>query len=1382
MLLVACPNGLIYKLSFDDPGDAHDVGLTTRRIINLREECFLVDATMTHIAMNEAASEITAFIGTRLLTYGEPFSGHYTRADVYRECIPDRLVGQSPLQIWYVDSTHVAIVYSTSIFVYIPVAPYLRVWMIDIPQARALVSATLSPDKTLLVGLTQSGQADVYSMTTRRFVSTIGLNQVSLHGLATAAFFNWDKILFSRDDETSLLVAADVLGPVHKLSKFVPFTRFDPFRIMGSVTRPYIADPANLNVVGLIVPDNFQTSDEIIEGIDDRVNKNESEVIVAQPAKPTEPAKLARFSFTQAAFVMHGDLESEVMMGIDLPAKIQELRLGRRDVFSTALPQTPNKSMDNDDLAYALETPSKPAKLASPRFPGHLSASKARGYYKRYEDLEIAYERPKPKLLSLIRAVVPDPIPEEKVEVLADLVLAAWSLDEIEAILVTLRSELPLLTILTRVSDITNITHDQRKVSENSNNGVAPKGEVESAARHGGRIIHYTGADTFQVPRQRQSASYNVASYSASTPRSRATSVVSRADIDVSEAASGISHAANSISLAASKISDASKTPRRNSLAASEISYAPSNISHGRRSTSPRPAEEIGRSPPLRASTSLASEYNAAPQSSHHSPPATPTDLEIPGFNDDDSSPKVEEPRELSAFTPDARRVPALNSGNVQKLTSVNNLGQMMAPVLMLTKCRLLTWVHQIEEIVSLLNVVWDQGSVTNSSFTGSMYWTMSNSDSPLRFEDLFLDSRAVPGHIHIHNNNASAKTPEVFLLVGQTDFNDRNSWTWCDITSVYTPELIVKLPFVLHPLHPDNALKLDENYVPSEEETMQQNATAPRLFSPPLPPERVHSSGSLRRTPGPHRRLVLSPPVPTSNLSARADTRSPEYLSEQSDSDEPDLQKKDRRRSRRVSDRLRTPHELASPPTPPSTGRHQRQCETNEDVAASPEQRSLRSSSKRAREGSAIVTAPSSDIGRRAAQPVVVHVPNSESDEYSTERANTPTRSNSVLQYSARDPIATKSKRMGQVAQRSPETESRGHLTRTPAPAPILPPRNEETFRIGSPSASRGFIAPASKGKRREQLAQGPPESESEGTVAPLHQIAPSKTVPSPSVAASAFAKGKRGAQTDQESSKSAPEREKPKTPQKPATPPGSVLTSQTPASKGKDRALSTTQSQLPEEVRPSVIASASQRSRASPESISAQEIDLGDDERASVFSSVSTRHQKPARLPKLRILQDLFNAHGPVLGRGVRRLADVSIKIVGKKEAPVARFAHSQIHFADTIWTVSDWSGGVVEFDIIDAAPGDIHFHRNRLTDSVDIWMRTADPVGWKQCTDSWLVYTMGALADLHPLNSKYILDASGDTFVPYYITASTYKGRKRKDGGLVTFNATSPYIVNQ
>ena len=88
--------------------------------------------------------------------------------------------------------------------------------------------------------------------------------------------------------------------------------------------------------------------------------------------------------------------------------------------------------------------------------------------------MELTRERQKSKLLSLIRAVVPDPMPEEKVEVMADLIQVAESLDEVKGILVALHSEFPLITLLTRVSNITNITY--REGESRSDDGVALKG------------------------------------------------------------------------------------------------------------------------------------------------------------------------------------------------------------------------------------------------------------------------------------------------------------------------------------------------------------------------------------------------------------------------------------------------------------------------------------------------------------------------------------------------------------------------------------------------------------------------------------------------------------------------------------------------------------------------------------------------------------------------------------------------------------------------------------------------------------------------------------------------------------------------------------------
>ena len=90
--------------------------------------------------------------------------------------------------------------------------------------------------------------------------------------------------------------------------------------------------------------------------------------------------------------------------------------------------------------------------------------------------MELTRERQKSKLLSLIRAVVPDPMPEEKVEVMADLIQVAESLDEVKGILVALHSEFPLITLLTRVSNITNITYRKGESSSDDHDGIALKG------------------------------------------------------------------------------------------------------------------------------------------------------------------------------------------------------------------------------------------------------------------------------------------------------------------------------------------------------------------------------------------------------------------------------------------------------------------------------------------------------------------------------------------------------------------------------------------------------------------------------------------------------------------------------------------------------------------------------------------------------------------------------------------------------------------------------------------------------------------------------------------------------------------------------------------
>lgn len=183
-------------------------------------------------------------------------------------------------------------------------------------------------------------------------------------------------------------------------------------------------------------------------------------------------------------------------MGIDIPVKIQELRMGRKETPREPVPQTPRKNIYKENH------------LATLHFPGHLSfvdvvdtykyyptdahvnssASKSQRVGSQFEDPENIFESAKPKLLSLIGAVASNPLTAEKDEVIIDLILTAQSQDKIRGILVTLHSELPLITILNRVN---NIIHDQ--ASENRpDDGKTPSGYIiQYATQHQGSSLSY---------------------------------------------------------------------------------------------------------------------------------------------------------------------------------------------------------------------------------------------------------------------------------------------------------------------------------------------------------------------------------------------------------------------------------------------------------------------------------------------------------------------------------------------------------------------------------------------------------------------------------------------------------------------------------------------------------------------------------------------------------------------------------------------------------------------------------------------------------------------------------------------------------------------------
>ena len=115
-----------------------------------------------------------------------------------------------------------------------------------------------------------------------------------------------------------------------------------------------------------------------------------------------------------------------------------------------------------------------------------------------------------------------------------------------------------------------------------------------------------------------------------------------------------------------------------------------------------------------------------------------------------------------------------------------------------------------------VLRVSWGSMEINNAEFSGTMYWTMSSSNGPLDFTDLYLGDRAAPGHIHIHRNDAAAATqaPSVFLLMRQPS-SDGLSWTWSDISLRYTPSSIIQAPFISDQMNSNLVLTLDENYKP---------------------------------------------------------------------------------------------------------------------------------------------------------------------------------------------------------------------------------------------------------------------------------------------------------------------------------------------------------------------------------------------------------------------------------------------------------------------------------------------------------------------------------------------------------------------------------------
>ncbi|KAJ3512200.1 hypothetical protein NLJ89_g3659 [Agrocybe chaxingu] len=105
---------------------------------------------------------------------------------------------------------------------------------------------------------------------------------------------------------------------------------------------------------------------------------------------------------------------------------------------------------------------------------------------------------------------------------------------------------------------------------------------------------------------------------------------------------------------------------------------------------------------------------------------------------------------------------------------------------------------------------------------------------------------------------------------------------------------------------------------------------------------------------------------------------------------------------------------------------------------------------------------------------------------------------------------------------------------------------------------------------------------------------------------------------------------------------------------------------------------------------------------------------------------------------------------------------------------WSVTDYDGPW-DCEVPNAWIGDVHFHRDRLNDQVNIWLctdNTTSPAKWEFCTETWATSVL-TNPPTHPADPTLILDRFGESWRPSYIVWSTYLGRAPDRVGLKDYS---------
>jgi hypothetical protein len=122
--------------------------------------------------------------------------------------------------------------------------------------------------------------------------------------------------------------------------------------------------------------------------------------------------------------------------------------------------------------------------------------------------------------------------------------------------------------------------------------------------------------------------------------------------------------------------------------------------------------------------------------------------------------------------------------------------------------------------------------------------------------------------------------------------------------------------------------------------------------------------------------------------------------------------------------------------------------------------------------------------------------------------------------------------------------------------------------------------------------------------------------------------------------------------------------------------------------------------------------------------------------------------------------------------------RFQSSKVDVGDehTVWTVTDGPFAMNTTDVHnlvqDAKIAEVHFHRNQLSDDVNIWLKAAVVGGWENVTGRWATKTLNPIRHPKYANALVLDKHKENEWIPMYIRKETYSTRQHTLGGLRGF----------